>query len=265
VGLFAPLTDCFSCQTSLVKKNIYSCGILLAIWVTALFINILIVGFKKKYKIFDVSDGHAVYVQYGDVFSEEEIDDENKKRNIVIPVNRCFDTIVDDDLISSNTIHGKCMKQLYSAGIFTCDSLNECIQNNLMERNEPYELLERKDKRSGNLERYNIGTVSEVQVGIIKYFFLGLTTFDKDLHAHVSDEEYVLALMKMIIYNNKRSQRFPLIVPLIGAGAADMKKDEREILEYLVTLLKMNKGLINCDIHIVVRNTAKSRIPITNL
>jgi hypothetical protein len=85
------------------------------------------------------------------------------------------------------------------------------------------------------------------------------------LHAHTSDEEYVLALMKMIIYSNKRSQGFPLLVPLIGAGAADTKKQERDILEFLVKLIKMNRNLINCDVHIIVRNTAKNRVAITNL
>lgn len=41
--------------------------------------------------------------------------------------------------------------------------------------------------------------------------------------------------------------------------------DERDILEYIVKLIKMNKKMINCDVHIVVRNSAKDSLAITNL
>ena len=71
--------------------------------------------------------------------------------------------------------------------------------------------------------------------------------------------------MRMLIYNNKRSQGRPLYVPLVGAGAANTQKEERDILEYLVKLIKMNKKLINCDLYIVIRDNAKDSIRITNL
>ena len=54
-------------------------------------------------------------------------------------------------------------------------------------------------------------------------------------------------------------------MPLIGAGASETKKSERDILEYLVKLLKMNKELINSDIHIVVRDSGKESIAITDI
>lgn len=37
------------------------------------------------------------------------------------------------------------------------------------------------------------------------------------------------------------------------------------IIEYLIGLLKMNKDLIMSDVHIVVRNSGKETIPITEL
>ena len=265
IGLFAPLTDCSSMQEGMTKKIIWSCMVLVGIWILVFLATTSFVLLKKKYKLFDVNDGHSVFVQYGDIFSPNEISSTDKRRNIVIPVNRCFDTIVDDDLISSNTLHGKCMKQLYNKNLFTPESLNNEIQNWLANTESSFEYIERRLKRSGNLKRYDVGSVAEIKNNDINFFFLALTTFDKELHAHTSDEEYVLALMKMIIYSNKRSQGFPLLVPLIGAGAADTKKQERDILEFLVKLIKMNRNLINCDVHIIVRNTAKNRVAITNL
>ncbi len=266
VGLFTSFGECFNSEISLFKKIMYSCMILLVLWLIVFLINCICICAKKQYKLFDVGDGHSVYVQYGDLFSPDAVKPLNSKRNIVIPVNRCFDTIIDDDLISKNTLHGICMKNLYEKHIFTPVTLNKLIHDKLDELEIPNEDIEKKSKRSGNLKRYDVGTIVEIpEEEKVTYFFLALTSFDKDLHAHTTDEEYILALIRLLIYNNKRSQRYPLIIPLIGAGAADTKKEERDILEYLVALIKMNKKLINCDVHIVVRSTAKNRIAITNL
>ncbi len=122
-------------------------------------------------------------------------------------------------------------------------------------------------KKAGNLKRYESGTIVELpgENGIV-YYLLGLTTFDHELHANVSDEEYVLSLIRLLIYNNKHSQGYPLILPLIGAGAANnSSKSEQDILEYIVKLIKINKELINSDIHIIVRESGRSDIAITNL
>ena len=48
-----------------------------------------------------------------EMFCSSEIIGKNygERRNLVIPVNRCFDTLVDDNLISSKTIHGNLMQK----------------------------------------------------------------------------------------------------------------------------------------------------------
>ena len=159
-----------------------------------------------------------------------------RKRNIVIPVNRCFDTLVDDDLISSRTLHGQAVQKLNSS--HREGELNEKIQRKLADRNFVFEKLDEEQKRKGNLKRYNAGTIVEIPAeNGVTFFLLALTKFDKDLHAHVTDFEYVSVLMKLLIYNTKRSQGNPLLIPLIGAGAAGIQKDERDIRVYY----KINK------------------------
>lgn len=66
-----------------------------------------------------------------------------------------------------------------------------------------------------------------------------------------------------------------IVVDFIGAvfikmytkniEASRTGNNERAILEYLIGLLKMNKDLIMSDVHIVVRNSGKETIPITEL
>lgn len=54
-------------------------------------------------------------------------------------------------------------------------------------------------------------------------------------------------------------------MPLIGAGLSKTKNDERSILEFIVKLLKMNKKIINSDVHIIVRNSGKETVSISEL
>ena len=265
IGMFVPLSDIFRDGTSLINKIVSSLCVLLGTWLLVFAVSCVYVYLKKYYQILDVGNGRHVYVQYGDIFSCNR-GKVIKERNIIIPVNRCFDTIIDDDLISRRTLHGITMNKLYANHIYTQEELNEKIQTVLANNKSKYKNISVKNKRKGNLKRYEVGTVAEIQGEEgVTYFFLALTQFDQDLHASTGDDEYVLALIKMLMYNNKRSQGRPLFVPLIGAGAANTQKEERDILEYLVKLIKMNKKIINCDLHIVIRDTAKDSISITNL
>ncbi|MDA1379583.1 DUF6430 domain-containing protein [Plesiomonas shigelloides subsp. oncorhynchi] len=58
---------------------------------------------RTKNKIsLKLTDKVKAEVYYGNLFDAQEI--------IVIPVNEYFDTIVDDKIISSKTVHGKFIK-----------------------------------------------------------------------------------------------------------------------------------------------------------
>lgn len=264
IALFAPLNEIFDSSIHLIKKIAFSCIGLLVIWIVFFIFAAIHICNKKKYELFSVGNNHHVYVMYGDIFNLPS--DIGQSKNIVIPVNRCFDTIVDDDLVSSRTLHGMAMQKLYDNNIFTQEKLNDKIQKCLKNKQIGHELIEQKKKRKGNLKRYPVGTVVEINANEhTKYFFLALTYFDSELHAHVSDDEYILSLIKAIMYNNSRSQGKPLILPLIGGGASGTQKDERSILEYIVKLLKMNRLLINSDVFIVVHEKRRDNLAITDL
>ena len=67
---------------------------------------------KKWVKIFETNNDCHVYIQYGDVFFVDEVDNPNERRTIVIPINRCFDTIIDNDLINDCSITKNILKFL---------------------------------------------------------------------------------------------------------------------------------------------------------
>lgn len=218
---------------------------------------------SNRCKVFKLHGQHYLYIQYGDVFLKSEGFPNKIRRNIVIPVNRCFDTIVDDNLVSSNTLHGIAITRILQDGSFTQRQLDKEIQKDLSQQEKIFIKIDRADKRSGNLKRYPVGTVAMLRFSDdCNFFLLGLSTFGKDLKAETTDEDYLIAMEKLLDFCNVRAQGYPVIMPLIGAGMSRTKKDEMAILSYMIGLIRLKRTEFNFDIHIVVREIDNEEIPI---
>lgn len=266
VSLFFSTDGLIDSQLAWWIRLLYAVLLIAVVFFFFYIIGTVVVFKVNKIDLLDVGNNHHVYVQYGDALSENILnrDAASKKRNIVVSVNRCFDTIVDDNLISVNSLHGQAMKSLYDSGQYTVSSLDKKIQQKL--KNFPYELVNNSDKPKGNLKRYGEGSVAEIDLGTdIVYFFVGLTSFDRMLHPYISDVEYGVAIVKALQYCIDRNQGYPVILPLLGGGRAQTHKEEKDILEFFIKLIQLNKLSINCDIHIVVRESAKGSISILKL
>ena len=57
---------------------------------------------KKKIVVKNFNNNHSLSVLYGDILNKK-----NEQKNIIIPVNRCFDINVNNNLVSENTLHGQ--------------------------------------------------------------------------------------------------------------------------------------------------------------
>lgn len=213
------------------------------------------------------NSNHKVFVQYGDMYSSDVIEkDYSGRRNLVVAVNRCFDTIVDNNLVSDRTQHGRVMKALYASGLYTEESLNEAIQHSLAVRNVPYDDLTIAQKARGNTYRYESGAVAEIDGGNnVCYFFLGLSKFDRDFAASTSKEEYTLAIQRLIEFCYSRSQGYPVVLPLLGSDMARTGISHNDILSYLVNAFRVNRDKITNDFHIVVWKGDMDKISISNL
>ena len=126
------------------------------------------------------STKNSVYVKYGDMYSPDIVEKGyNGKRAIMVSVNRCFDTIVDDHLVSHNTQHGQVFQKLYDSQKFMPDSLNRTISD-ILRRDTAYEDLTVEIKPEGNRKRYNVGTTVNLQIDDnLSYYLLGLSYFDE--------------------------------------------------------------------------------------
>ncbi len=187
VGTFVSLNDIIPNNWKFRYKMLFSIIIIIIIFLIFWILCAFWFERQKWIEVFEGNNGCHIYVQYGDIFSPNEVRSPNQRRNVIIPVNRCFDTIIDDDLVSSRTLHGIAFRKLYSSGKYNEDSLNTALYTdlNIRQRLVP-EDISNNEKRRGNLKRYSLGTVAEI-VGEsdCTYFFIALSTFDYNLSAHM--------------------------------------------------------------------------------
>lgn len=264
IGTLVPLDEILSNTLNIWIRIGISVWILLILWIVCFVIVGLILIRKKRFNIIDANSGHKLYLQYGDLFDENEVLVPEDRRNIVIPVNRCFDTIVDNHLISERTLHGIAFKRFYEKNIYTEVSLNSTIQQLL--ENKEYENLSENDKPVGNRKRFPVGTVIDLPGDNNEHFLLwALSTFDSELKAHTTMQDYALAVQKLVEACNEESEGFPIVIPVVGTGLSRTKKEQHDVISYLINSFKLNKTEINCDIHIVVKEDIKNQVAIMNV
>lgn len=266
ISLFEPLDGLFG--SSVTGWHKFLMGLVVLVFVTALsFIVSSVYCLKSKCThILSSNSGRNVYVKFGDMYSPDIVDrGYNERINLVIPVNRCFDTIVDDSLISHRTQHGRVMQGLYNKGVYNAQTLDDAIQQSLSREFDFVTLLP-QDKPEGNLKRYCCGTVAEIKESeTLTYFFLGLSKFDNMLKASTTKAEFAEAIQKLIEFCNERSQGYPVVLPLMGTGLSRTNIPATEVLKYIVSAFRINKDIINCDFHIVVWDGMKDKVSIKNL
>ena len=264
VALFVPMTELIPEKCPIVCKVLIGCAAFIALFVLLAFASAVRVLFRNKVCVLTKA-GHHVYVQYGDVFSPKVVGKRYKgKRKIVIDVNRCFDTIVDDHLVSHRTLHGQLFQRFYDEGKFDEESLNKTIQDSLA--GKPYQLLTTAVKPKGNLKRYEAGTIAELEIDDqVSYYLLGLSTFDENLNAQTIMPDFVNSVQRLIEFCNQRAQGYPVVLPLLGSGLSRTGLELSEILHYLVSAFAINKDIINCDFHIVVGDKQQDLVSIDNL
>lgn len=221
--------------------------------------------FKNTFKVFS-TDKHSVYLHFGDLLNNNIVKNDNsEKKHIVINVNRCFDTIVNNELISEKTLHGKIFRYFYDEKKYTEKTLQTAINKVLNGFN--YCNVQKEDKPQGNLKRYEIGTVVKIEDSKTKdYYLLAMSTFDKNLNAHTSKQDFVLAIQRLIEYCDKNSQGFPVFMPLLGSGLSRTGLNSySDILRYIIDTLRLNKDIMNCDYHIYLLPKDKQKINFENL
>jgi len=217
-------------------------------------LNVLIV-LKMNQKLEEVtltiSPKVTIDISYNNIFSQEGI--------IVIPVNEYFDTVVDDKIISSNTLHGKFIQFFFKKNL---DCLDKQIEASLSSKEHKID-----DTRiDGKNKKYPLGTVAIIKEKKKIFFLVSLTRFNKNHRAQISKIEYQIVLVKLMKFIEEFSQGYKVNVPLLGGGHSGLNLEKQKLLEYLLTSINFEEKLtLKNGLHIVLSDRNKDSVDLNEI
>lgn len=243
--------------------------IFVGIIVTSLFLGVSHVMIFKKYKKIWEKGNNSVSAIYDDLF-KIGFKNKNKKRIVVIPVNDCFDTIVDEanaeiqyPLVCEDSLHGIWVKRFCKE--FKCDynELSSKIKRNLEIRKiKPSRIYTESEKIRGSRESYDIGTVAQVDApNGTKYFLLVISTFDSKNNAQSNRKKIRDAVDCLMSYYDIYGENESLYVPLMGTGKSRADLSHQQSLR-LIKSNVLTQSKITGDITIVVYNGDRDKVSI---
>ena len=174
IGAFASILSIFflfwTWDDIRITSTQHKCVIIIFLCLLALIFAILWTCVLKRTKTIWESPSGKIKVCYSDIM-KEGFDKKNKEEKLfVIPVNSCFDTIVDEDisscskpLVSPNSLHGRWIKAMVNNG-FTIEDIDSKIHKCLeMQKLEPKRIISDEDKERGKRKVYDLGTVAMIR------------------------------------------------------------------------------------------------------
>lgn len=223
-------------------KIIIFCLILVSCIVIALIWGVF---FSNSRSILVEDEVHIV-VKYGDLLKIAFPKKYSGEKIVVIAVNRCFDTIVDQDLIKADSMHGQFLRR-FVADDAARQRLDDAIDSSLQEFEIPYETINRSDKRYGKLKRYPLGSVARINgENGITFFLLALTTLDSiwgNLNECADDLRKVYfaeALNLTATEYFRRTNKNKLVLVLDGV---DEIRDNRGLMSYIPSPAALNPNV----------------------
>ena len=200
-----------------------------------------------KYNSFEVSGTYGNILDYIGA----------SKVNLIVPVNSCFDTKIDESVISTNSLHGKVIKFLYDNNLVSQTVLDKKIKSSLKEQGISSVNIgndvKKGGKSVGNYNRYPIGSTAFVDIGNVRYHFIALSIIEKNKNAKTSDQDYPVVLNAIVDNCFKNSNGNPIYLPLVGSGLSKLNYNHQQQLEFMVKYFMLRKTKLISDVEIVIR------------
>lgn len=196
-----------------------------------------------------------IKIEVGDIFKQKGIK--------VIAFNEYFDTIVDDKIISKESLNGKFINKI------TSDFNNEVSLKDFDDliKNDTYLndgcLLEWKNERkSGKKQQYKLGSIFEYG----NYFLTAMTKFDDNNRAIITQKEFIEFLLRFWDNIDKKYNNRTIIMPIFGSGITRFKDkidvEDQELLNMIIWSFKLSriKFTYPSNIKIVIYKDKKDKI-----
>ena len=158
---------------------------------------------SKKQICLKLNHNTTAHIFVGDLFAQSGI--------IIIPVNEYFDTLVGENVVSEDTLHGKFINQYFANNISELDNkMNLALSNIIFEIDD--------ERPIGKNKKYPLGTTIEIKKDDKTFFLVALTNFNENNRASVSKSKYQEVLAKLFDFIEQFSQGKIVNLPLIGGS-----------------------------------------------
>lgn len=203
-----------------------NCILLIFMIINIISFIYLLVRIKSNKKIILNISGSRFEIKVGDIFDEKSLK--------VINFNEYFDTIVDNKIISKNSLNGKFINNY----VKNINDLNDTIRNQL--KSKEYKL--EKNRKVGNNKKYNLGTIVKYN----DYLLTSMTHFDNKNQANVSLREYLEFLLNFWDNLNEVYSSESVSITLFGSSSLTRFNDrydigEMELIQIIIWTFMISK------------------------
>lgn len=233
------------CRLTLLCMSVILAYVCYLIWV----------GICKKVTVYE-EDNKKLVVQYGDLIKIiDNYEKSSEKAIFVIPVNRCFDTIVDDIIVEKQTVHGQFIKYV-TDNLWTLEEVDKKNDSSL--RDVIPEVLDVAVKDKGKNKRYPVGALAKLEsVKGNVFYLLALPKFKKVGEKVVVDEsinmhDYLECLQRLVDYYKVDGRNLPIYIPTIGCGLSRLYISVDNSIRQILSIWRLNHDVIRNSINIVV-------------
>ena len=230
-----------------VKIEIYIC-IVAFLYGSLVFAIWTIIGRKYKNLITFQIGRNTVTVKPGDIFKTSGWR--------VIPMDTTFSTVVDDKVISKNSLHGKLVLLHGNA-----DGIKEVVKT---------EAERRGLKENNGIYRFPLGAVisyacKEKSGQDVTYLMVAMVALDENWEAHTTMAQYEHTLMEMWKEIGRVYARNDIVLPLMGSGITRFDDDHdnsASLLRCMLCTLNTSKIHLNSKITVVIYDDGNTNLPL---
>lgn len=201
------------------------------------FILMLLVGIiviviknrpKKEYPFLIKNKDIKLKLVVGDLLKQ--------KASLIVPTNSTFDTKMENDFISLNSVQGQIQNKYFKNNLKTLDIL---LEEGLKDR----EFKELTDRKNSKAKQYDIGTTVEINQQGKRFYFVA----DSNINAQgqtiaPSLSNITDALSRLWQYISEYGHVEALAIPIMGTGRMGIINSREEIIKQIIFSFVVNNN-----------------------
>ena len=162
---------------------------------------------------------------------------------LVVPTNTTFDTDLDGNIPTADSIQGEFTRQYYDSEVHHLDL---DIQKALAEENYAHDKL--PQKKTGKNKQYPMGTVIQFKRAGRLFYLVANSHINDGRRASTNIENVKESLVRLWLYISEKGAKGEIVIPLFGTGKGRLgEKREDIVLEIIRSFIASCSSGNYCD------------------